>query len=177
LGLLWLPVASLLAPFGCLWLPFSSRLAPFSLPFALFNCPSASFSCIFRYVSSFLFVSMAFCLKFDPKPYFSTHLNSILTSTLLRTLLRSIPPTLWPTYLARCGICRRHLDKTTVAAEPRWGTTVLQPQQFFANVVKPMVLATCSANVEGAPGRRTETGLCYTHEPHRASSVWGNICT
>ena len=96
--------------FGCilaaLWLPFGSPC----LPFALFNYPSAPFSCIFHYISKLLFVFLAFRLKFDLRPYFFTHLNSIRASALLRTLLRSISPTLSPTYLARCGICRRHLD-------------------------------------------------------------------
>ena len=85
---------------------------------ALFNYPSASFSCFFHDCSSFLFVSIAFWVKFDPKPYSFTHLNSIRASTLLRTLLRSIPPTLSPTYLARCGICRRHLDPHRAAGTP-----------------------------------------------------------
>ena len=49
---------------------------------------------------------------------FFTHLNPIRASTLLGTLLRSISPTLSPTYLARCGTCRRHLDPHRAAGTP-----------------------------------------------------------
>ena len=117
-GAVWLPSGSLLAPLGFTLAPFWLPLAPFGSLLALFNYPSAPFSSIFHYFSPFLFVFMAFCLEFDPKPYFSTHLNSIRASSLLRTLRRSISPTLLPSYLARCGICRRHLDPHRAAGTP-----------------------------------------------------------
>ena len=77
--------------------------SPFGLLLALFNYHSAPFSCFFHYCFSYLFVSIAFYSKFDPKPYFFTHLNLFRASTLLRALLRRISPTLSPSSLARCG--------------------------------------------------------------------------